>query len=274
MPPRLPLDWGVGQPTISNVSFSAFPVTKYFVALLLLACCPRTWGQKRFNPAYGKPLVVLIEADPWLMVVGSDVPSFALYENGQVIYQRRSANRVEYMQVQHDRAQTQAFIKTLGITDSLMQGRGAFVASNATDQPTNILLLNFEKTKQVQVYGSLRNPKSEDRAQTPPAFLTVYDRLIRYDDPAATAWLPDSVEVLATAYSHSPEKPVKWNAGWHDLKSPSTVKRSEDLYSIYLPKSQFDDFLKMRRQLKEKQAVEINGAKYSLSYRLPFPNLR
>jgi hypothetical protein len=41
-----------------------------------------------------------------------------------------------------------------------------------------------------------------------------------------------------------------------------------------LPKSQFENFLKMRRRLKEKQAVLINGGKYSLSYRLPFPNLR
>ena len=248
-------------------------MTKFFCTLLLLVIGSASWAQK-LDPVYGQPIIVLLETDPWLMVIGSDTPSFALYENGQIIFQRRSGQRVEYVQVQHDRAQTQAFIKTLGITDSLMLGRDAFVASNATDQPTNILLLNFEKTKQVQVYGSLRNPKSEDRAQTPPAFLTVYDRLIRYDDPAATAWLPDSVEVLATAYSHSPEKPVKWNAGWHDLQSPSTVKRSEDLYSIFLPKSQFEDFLKMRRQLKEKQAVEINGAKYSLSYRLPFPNLR
>ena len=248
-------------------------MTKYLFALLFLVTGSASRAQK-LNPVYGQPIIMLLETDPWLMVIGSDTPSFALYENGQIIYWRRSGQRVENVQVQHDRAQTQAFIKTLGITDSLMQGRYAFVASNATDQPTNILLLNFEKPKQVQVYGTLHNSKSEDRAQTPPAFLTVYDRLIRYDDPAATAWLPDSVEVLATAYSHSPEKPVKWNAAWHDLRSPSTVKRSEELYSIYLPKSQYEDFLKMRRQLKEKQAVEINGAKYSLSYRLPFPNLR
>jgi hypothetical protein len=252
-------------------------VTKYFVALLLLTCCPRIWGQQRFNQAYGKPLLVLIEADPWLMVVGSDVPSFALYENGQVIYQRRSANHVEYVQVQHDRAQTQDLIKTLGITDSLLRGRTYFNAADAadaTDQPTNTLLLNFDSVKQIQVYGTLRSPKGEDRARTPKDFLIVYDRLIHYDDPAATPWLPDSVEVMATAYSYSPVKPLPWNPTWHDLKSPTTVKRSEELYSLYLPKSQYDAFLKLRRRLKEKQAVLINGGKYSLSYRLPFPNLR
>lgn len=104
--------------------------------------------------------------------------------------------------------------------------------------------------------------------------MTVYDHLIHFDDPAAKEWLPDTVEVLATAYSHSPEKPLQWNTSWNDLKSPTTVKRNDNLYSIYLPKKQFADLLKLLKSIKEKQAVEINGEKYSLTYRLPFPNLR
>jgi hypothetical protein len=250
------------------------PIIKtYLVVLLLLICCSRARGQQ-FNPVYGQPIVVLTETDPWLMVVGSDVPSFALYDNGQVIYQRRSGNRMEYVTTQHNRVQTQALIKSFGITDSLMLGRNYFQASEATDQPTNILLLNFDSVKQVQVYGALRNANSQARARTSKPFLTVYDRLVQYDDPAAITWLPDTIEVLATSYSHSPEKPLAWNRAWNDLKSSSTIKRGADLYSIYLPKSQFEDFLQLRRRLKAKQAVEINGEKYSLSYRLPFPNLR
>jgi Zn-dependent M28 family amino/carboxypeptidase len=79
----------------------------------------------------------------------------------------------------------------LGITDSLMRGGTYFNVVNATDQPTT-LLLNFDSVKQIQVYGELRNTK-EDRARTPKEFLAVYDRLIHYEDPAAKAWLPDSI---------------------------------------------------------------------------------
>ena len=90
----------------------------------------------------------------------------------------------------------------------------------------------------------------------------------------ATEWLPDTIEVMATRYSYSPEKPIKWDNSWSDLKSPTTVKRSDDLYSIYLDKKYFESFVSLLKTLKEKQAVEINGEKYSLAYRLPFPNMR
>ena len=33
-----------------------------------------------------KPIIVLIERDPWLMVIGSDSPTFALYSDGTLIY--------------------------------------------------------------------------------------------------------------------------------------------------------------------------------------------
>lgn len=247
-------------------------MTKYLVALLILCRLP-SWGQ-HFNATYGQPVVVLYETNPWLMVVGSDVPSFALYENGQIIYKQGAGKQLKYVEVKHDRNQTQAIIKTLGITDSLLNERPVIEASTSTDQPDNILLLNFGKVKQIQVYGSLRNVQSDARAKTPKDFLTVYDRLIHFEDQAAQEWLPDTIEVMATKYSHSPEKPLKWNAARNDLKSPTTVKRNDNLYSIYLTKSQFSDLLKLLKSMKEKQAVEINGEKYSLSYRLPFPNLR
>lgn len=248
-------------------------MTKYLLALLVFCRFTSSWGQ-HFNAAYGRPVVVLYETNPWLMVVGSDVPSFALYENGQIIYKQVSDKKIKLVEVKHDRDQTQAIIKTLGITDSLMNERPIIEASTWTDQPDNVLILNFGKVKQVQVYGSLRDPKSEARAKTPQDFLTVYDRLIHFEDQAAKEWLPDTIEVMATSYSHSLEKPLKWNAAWNDLKSPTTVKRNDNLYSIYLTRSQFPDLLKLLRSMKEKQAVEINGEKYGLSYRLPFPNLR
>lgn len=79
---------------------------------------------------------------------------------------------------------------------------------------------------------------------------------------------------MATRYSYSPEVPLKWPKEWGDMNSPTTVKRSQDLYSLYLDKKYFDDFRKLLSKLKQKQAVEISGEKYSITYRLPFPNLR
>jgi hypothetical protein len=246
---------------------------KLFSTPLFLLILSISFGQT-FNEKYGQPIVVLIETDPWLMVIGSDVPTFALYENGQIIYRKVVDKKWRYFEVTNDRETTQKIIKSFGITDSLMKQQDYINASSWTDQPTNILLLNFDTLRQIGVYGQLRAGKSEARQKTPKDFLTVYDHLIDFEVNSAKEWLPDTFEVMATRYSYSPEKPLKWNKEWSDINSNTTVKRSEDLYSIYLDRKYFDEFLKLLRSLKQKQAVEINGEKYSLSYRLPFPNLR
>jgi hypothetical protein len=246
---------------------------KVIFIILFIFSLTTSFGQ-HFNEKYGQPVVVLIETDPWLMVIGSDVPSFALYENGQIIYRKVVDRRYKYFQVKNDREKTQAIIKSFGITDSLMKQPDYIDASFSTDQPTNILVLNFETVRHLSVYGNLQNPQGGARAKTPRDFLTVYDNIRKFNDDAAVEWLPDTIEVMATRYSYSPEKPLKWNSAWSDIESATTVKRGNDLYSIYLDRKYFEDFIRLLKSLKEKQAVEINGEKYSLTYRLPFPNLR
>lgn len=167
----------------------------------------------------------------------------------------------------------QELISSLSINDSLVNMKDYIEASSWTDQPTNELILNFRKTNIKRVYGDLRKSK-EARKNTPKDFLAIYDKLIKYKSKEEKEWLPDVIEILLTDYSHSPEKPKEWPKEWANLESKTTVKRSESLYSLYLPKEHFEDFLKLQYDLKEKQAVDINGKKFSISYRLPFPNLR
>jgi len=242
-------------------------LTTFLVLSLTVA-----FGQT-YNEKYGQPIIVLIETDPWLMVIGSDVPSFALYENGQIIYKKTSDNKTEYLEVQNDREKTQQIIKSFGITDSLMKQKDFTKASNWTDQPTNVMIFNFNTSRRISVYGNLRKKNSEDRKNTPKDYLTVYDNILAFNDNSAKKWLPETFEVMATDFSYSKEKPLIWKKEWNDLKSSSTVKRSDDLYSIYLDKKYYDDFIELLKMINQKQAVEINGKKFSLSYRLPFPNL-
>lgn len=245
---------------------------KYIFGLLLLFIANHSFGQE-WNEEYGQPIVVLVETNPWLMVIGSDVPTFALYENGQIIYKKVVKKKWKYFEVSNDRETTQKIIKSFGITDSLMDQPDYIKASSWTDQPNNILLLNLDTLRQISVYGSLAEKQSEARKNTPKDFLTVYDNIKQFESNGAKDWIPDNIEIMLTDYSHSPEEPKEWPADWPNLESESTVKRNEFLYSLYLSKQNFDDFKKLISELKEKQAVEINGKKFSVSYRLPFPNL-
>jgi hypothetical protein len=43
--------------------------------------------------------------------------------------------------------------------------------STATDQPTNVLLLNFYPVRQLSVYGQLRDLKNKARQKTPKDLL-------------------------------------------------------------------------------------------------------
>gem|GEM_PF-512607 len=248
-------------------------MTQHILTILMTLSLTFSFGQT-YNETYGQPIVVLIETDPWLMVIGSDVPTFALYENGQIIYRKIVDKKYKYFEVKNNAEKTQEIVKSFGITDSLMKQPDYTEASSWTDQPTNILLLNFDTLRQIAVYGNLQHTKNEARENTPKDFLTVYDNILKFDDEIAKEWFPDTIEIMVTDYSHSPERPLKWNSKWNDINSSTTVKRGDNLYSIYLDRKYFADFLKLLRSLKEKQAVEINGKKYSLTYRLPFPNLR
>ena len=165
---------------------------KFLIATTLIFSLTTSFAQHH-NDKYGKPLLVLIESDPWLDVIGSDVPSFALYENGQIIYRKEAAERYKYFQVVYDKDKIQSIFKSLGVTDTLMKESGYYYISHATDQPTNTILVKPDSIHKIMVYGDLRY-NAKVRAGTPSYFLTVYDNMIKFDDGTATEWLPDSIQ--------------------------------------------------------------------------------
>jgi hypothetical protein len=79
---------------------------------------------------------------------------------------------------------------------------------------------------------------------------------------------------LATKYNAAPEKSIPWPEKWNDIKSASTIKHSDYFYSIYLDKQYLADYIRFAEGRKKGQAVEINGEKYYVSYRIPFPNIK
>ncbi|WDF75953.1 hypothetical protein ACFGVS_29200 [Mucilaginibacter sp. AW1-7] len=245
---------------------------KKILLLLLSICIVAISCKSQHKTGYGSPLVVLTETNPWLMVVGSDSPTIAIYENGQVIYKKMTDDKAEYYEVNLSHEDLLQTINNLGINDCLKKLPKHIDVSIATDQPTAKLFLNLDSVKIISVYGQLR--WAPDRDKAPACFINVFNNLIKYQHGGAKEWLPDSIEVMLTNYSHSPEKPLAWPVAWPDLKNKTTIKRGDDLYSVYLDKKYFPAFIKLNSSLKENQAVLVNGQKLSVSYRIPFPNLK
>lgn len=242
------------------------------ILFLSAALAPLTAFSQQKNPAWGKPLLVLTETNPNLMVPGADVPSFALYEGGQIIYSQVHRSGTRYYHTQLAQEEQQKLLSKVLESAALEQLPEQTSLSTATSQPMNELVLNFDTLLVKKVYGNLRN-NAQVRKIAPASFLKVYDQLTDFEDKQAREWLPEKIEVLVTDYRKSSVAPLKWPAEWPSLKSPDTVWRSEKLYSLYLDKKHFQDLLNLMEKLDEGQAVEINGKKWQISYRLPFPNL-
>jgi hypothetical protein len=216
------------------------------------------------------PIVVLIEQNPWLNVIGSDSPSFALYENGLVIFVVRRDDEEAYMSAVLNEKELDEFQKELDLEGGLWDLQDFYEASDSTDQPMNsIYVWLLGRHKRVSVYGSLG--EMEDRQRTPKAFLDLFDELKAYTNATAQTWVPEKIEVMIWPYEYSPEEPLKWPAWWPDLNH-STTKRRGDSYSIYLAAEKTDEFSKLLAARREKQAVEISGKKWAVSYRVPFPS--
>ena len=215
-----------------------------------------------------KPLILLYERDPWLMVVGSDSPTFALYENGKAIFLTPARG---YVSVHLGVKERDELIGSLQLGQEFFGLADHYETVLKTDQPTNTLVVRYQqRTKRVVVYGRIRSD-SEARAKTPAAFLGVFDKLISYQNSQAKPWLPERIEVLVWPFDNARGTPQPWPKGWPDLQDPATKKRQQ-VYSIYLDSRHFDDLRKLLNSLQQGQALLMNGKKWAISFRLPFPH--
>jgi hypothetical protein len=101
----------------------------------------------------------------------------------------------------------------------------------------------------------------------------VYDSIRSYRNKSASEWLPKTIEVMFWDYDYAPIK-RPWLRDFPDLNSPTTIKVDSNFYRVFIDYKNFNEFRKYYKSLREKEAVEINGRKMAISYRLPFPSMR
>lgn len=222
----------------------------------------------------GKINVIMYERDPWLMVIGSDSPSFINYADGLTIYRALGgAKKQVYYAVTLTARENAGLLKRISILDKMQEH---YSISHFTDQP--MLELYYRKQDQNPagiltkrtVYGRLAK-HSADRNNAPTELVQVYDYLTGFNHKHARPWAPQYLEVMIWPYDYAPDKSIVWHKDWPDINSKSSRKRG-DSYSIYLPyaeKAAFERFIHTRR---EKGAVLINGKKWAIATRIPFPH--
>lgn len=219
-----------------------------------------------------RPVAVLITSDPWAMVVGSDGPSIVAYDDGTIIFRRQvSRERYEYAVV-HDRRALHRLVGTPEQRRSFATAEDRYVLYHGTDQPVTRLCLWLDTGRKcTSIYG-LSEAEAKQARTVPPQVAGILRRLARFSDPQAWPWWPGQIEVMLWPYDHSPEQPVKWPAEWPGLDDPSTVARGGALFSVFIPSGQRERLLSFVQRLRQRQAVEIRGRKWSVGLRVPFPH--
>lgn len=232
-------------------------------------CCSSLAQSDKHNPISSdyQPIVMLTEHNPWLMVVGSDSPSFVLYHNRVVIYLKDSAYRTARL----NKDETEALIRQLDLP-ALESLNDSYSWSDWTDQPDNLLLFQIsDKPKRISVYGSLRPSHPPAQPPAPAKLYYALRTLVNYDAPGSVEWKPDFIEVMVWPFDYAKGKPAIWPSKWPGLSDPTTVRRKNTI-SLFIPESQSNELSAFLKGLRPTQAVLIDNRKWAISTRWPFPH--
>lgn len=217
--------------------------------LLLMFVCATAYALD-IAPFKGpKPIAVLLQTDPWMMVIGSDTPMVTIYEDGQVLYLKREPKKAPVLLAAHLSPKVLADItqKLISFGDYSKIKRHYDLAPNVTDLPETKIYLSIGKTNLVtSVYGLMVSDTDlpaystfageQKPDQLPKAIKELHAYLTSLDFADAKPWEPQYIEVMVWPYDYAPDESIHWPRDLPGLDSPSTLKR-RDAYSIFLPVS-------------------------------------
>ena len=230
-----------------------------------------------------KPIAVLIQTDPWLMVIGSDTPMVTIYDDGQVVYLKREKEKPPLLLAKQLNTNELAVIrKKLASFGDYSKLKGYYdLAPHVTDLPETKIYLSPEDGNLVTTvyalmisdthlpaYSTFGGDGKSDKL--PEIIKKLHDYLTSLDFADAKPWEPPYVEAMVWGYDYAPEESIHWPKDWPGLDSPNTLKR-RDAYSIFLPGKELPKVRDLLKTQKEKGAVEIGGRKWAVSLRYTFP---
>jgi len=245
------------------------------IALLLLA----SPAAAKFDPWAGpKPVAVFTEFNPWLMVIGSDTPRVAIYENGDVIFAKKVGEGYAYHSIKLSPVQLQELEARWQSVFPVVPPKDGYDVSHATDQATaSFFLRHGGQIFRTSVYGwscrgGVNAPAQLKPEERPPAALAdAHKTFCSLDFPDSKEWVPKYLEVMLWDYSYAPDPSIAWPKKWPDLKSERAMRRGE-AWSIFLNGSQLAELRAFLKERANRGAVELGGKKWSADFRYTFPS--
>jgi hypothetical protein len=252
----------------------------------LLICSP-AWGDQLEGIAKPdasawpeKPVAMLVEQNPWAMVMGGDLPSVEVYSDGTVLRaDPNSRKEPAYLVSQIRGNEWDRLLQSIGPTPAFDGLKETYSVSGVTDRQTTAIVLSDKgRPKRVSVYGysiSYRDARAFSGNRLVGSSAPVeFDRLAKLLAALAPKneahWQPRFVEVMLWPFEYSRESPKPWPAAWPTSSSPMAFRRGES-WSVILPASELPQLRDFVRQTNQRQTILWNGHKWSIAYRLVLP---
>jgi hypothetical protein len=216
-----------------------------------------------------QPFLLFTEYNPWAMSVGSDTPTFALYVDGTAIYWQGDRRSGKYLTAHLSASQIDQLVLVAHL-DKVDQFSDCYSIFDGTDAPTNVLIVKTSNGyKTVEVYGPIRQSTS-DITKLPADLRIAFETLFGFHTSDAKPWQPSVFEVTIWPYTYA-KSTAQWPANFPNLKTPATLPTTHG-YHLFIPIEQLAAYQAFVSRLKSKQAVLIDGKKWTIDARFPFPH--
>lgn len=229
------------------------------------------------------PLFVFTFKSPWNSVYGSDDPEFVLYADGTVIFRQCQDKDNPYScyfkMADLSPEEVATFMQSVSPDAFYSYGVHYSIDPNSAvaDLPFRLFVMRTSdgSYKKITIYGALTGPNKDYIALDVPAGLKDIEQLVQEYTHANLRDLDfEYFEVLLIPYNGNSKKSIKWPHTFPGLSDARTIKHKEHgRNSIFLHRSLFARYSDLaKKQGRSKKAVLIDGQRFKLETRYPFPS--
>lgn len=221
-----------------------------------------------------RPLAVLWETNPWLDVIGSDVPTVAVYEDGLVVLQKVEGHTVTRIAGTLSKADGAALAAR--IDAGLAKAPHRSTANGATDQPTvQILARHGETWREASCYGISRAAVSSAASYSakvaPAGFVDAYRALLAVNPADQKPWAPEQIEVMLWGFDNARGAKPWPSAVPAPPAGVTPLPPGQGIYKHVIA-GKYEAAVKAHlADIAGVNATELNGHKWAMSYRVRIP---
>jgi hypothetical protein len=225
------------------------------------------------------PIAVVVERNPWAMMIGADSPRVLLFPDGTLIWADANGRKTIFSTARLTADELAWVRAAMGKAEDFQHLKDEYNTAPGVSDLPSVEIVRYEKpfSKKVDVYGYVsgfvptpavsRVPTAEKADVVPKEFDRAYKVLTGLHPKNSTPWVPAWAEVIIWPYEYAPDESLPWPTEWPGLESKFAIQDGNDSYSLILPGKEIQKLEQLLASRREKQAILISGRKWAITWR-------